>query len=380
MMIIGIRYRKEKSKQYKMSDIKAKNKITQCLADNMLKSIMDKKWPTIENTIYELKSSGGSTSDPEIITLLLSSMPESYAMTRAIDIIFSKHIDDIDLNYVKNALPEEELRESDKTSSNEERLVAFKSKKKFVSNRWKNKYVSNRGYKTQSNVPFRFNCQNCGGKGHKKSECKFSLGKRNINSTSNIQRCESDGRTAFFVANSDQNVNIKCLMTNSSIINFAVHLGATNHMINREYEEPLVNTIMDVNLSIAVAKRGFHLQAHNSGTLKLTSQEGKSIIIKYVLSCDNFHSFKVIFDNAEVKILNKNSEVVVTGSQIGNLYMIKFQIDFNTALTTSNEDLMHRRLSQSSRFPPKNCLDICIQGKQTRKVSKKRLPLEKNLL
>ncbi|KAJ8894221.1 hypothetical protein PR048_006833 [Dryococelus australis] len=60
------------------------------------------------------------------------------------------------------------------------------------------------------------------------------------------------------------------------------------------------------------------------------------------------HYFTVLFHNAEVKILNKNSEVVATGNMIGNLYMIKFQIDISTALLTSNEDFMYRRMCHSS--------------------------------
>ncbi|KAJ8885700.1 hypothetical protein PR048_011898 [Dryococelus australis] len=111
--------------------------------------------------------------------------------------------------------------------------------------------------------------------------------------------------------------------------------GATNNMINKKYEEHLVNT-MDVYFSISVAKRGDRLQAHKSGTLKLTS-----ITIKDVLSYNlefnllsvkkiESHSFKV-FDNTEIKSLNKNSEVV-TGNLIGNLDMIKFQIYISTAV------------------------------------------------
>ncbi|KAJ8885876.1 hypothetical protein PR048_012082 [Dryococelus australis] len=120
--------------------------------------------------------------------------------------------------------------------------------------------------------------------------------------------------------------------------------------------------MVEVYLSIAVAKSGVHLQR---------IQEWHSKI--YALRS---HSFKVLFDNAEVKILSKNSEVVVTGNLIGNLCIIKFQIDISTALLTSNEDLMHRNMCHSSRFPPKNFCDICIQGKQTRK-SFESLPLEK---
>ncbi|KAJ8894220.1 hypothetical protein PR048_006832 [Dryococelus australis] len=237
----------------------------------MLESVMDKTMAkklmdtlkefinVFEITIHKLKSSGGSISDAEIITLLLSLMLET------IDIIFSKHPEDVDLNYVKNALLQEELQQSNKTS-NEERLVAFNSKKKFVSNRWKNKYMRNSGNKTEANVPFRFNCYNRGCKGHKKSECKFSLRNCNVSSTSDHQGYESDGGTTFVAANRNQNANsVSC--PKSSTIRFVIDSGATNHMINKKYEEHLVNT-MDVNLSIAVAKSGVQLQGHKSGTLK----------------------------------------------------------------------------------------------------------------
>ncbi|KAJ8874771.1 hypothetical protein PR048_025637 [Dryococelus australis] len=260
-------FKEEKElKEYKMSDIKARNIITQCLADNVL--------------------SCDSISDAEIITLLRLSMPECYdTVKRVIDIIFSEH-PDVDLHNVMNALFQE-LWQSDK----------------------------------------------------KKSECKFSLRKLNVSSTNVHQRCEPDCGTTFVAANRDQNVNKQCLV-------------------------------------------GVHLQAHMSGTVKLTSREGKPITIKDVPSCDNLefnllsvkkiesHSFKVLFDNAEVKILNKNSTVVVTGNVIGNLYMIKFQMDISTALTMSNEHLIHRRMCHSYSFSPN------FFGKQTRK-SFKSLTLEK---
>ncbi|KAJ8888619.1 hypothetical protein PR048_008111 [Dryococelus australis] len=236
---------------------------------------------------------------------------------------------------------------NDKTSRNDKTLIAFYSMKKFVSNRWKTKYVSNSENKTQSN----------------KCECKFSLRKFNVNSTSDHHGCESDGGTTFIAANRDQNTNEQCLMSNSSTINFVMDLGATNHMINRKYEAHLVNT-MD---------KWYSSKSTQEWDLKLTSQEGKPTTIKDVLSNDQLefnllsvkkignHYFKVLFDNAEVKILNKNSEDVVTGNLIGNLYMIKFPIDINTAMMTSNENLMHRRMCHSSHFPAKNFCDIGIR-------------------
>ncbi|KAJ8873884.1 hypothetical protein PR048_024720, partial [Dryococelus australis] len=282
-----------------------------------------------ENTINKLKSSGGSFSDAEIITLLHSSMPESYdAVMRAIDIIVSKHPEDVDLNYVKSYLLQEELQRSDKT------INKVEIKPQLICHL--DLTVTIVDAKVIRNVNVNF------------------LRENNFSSTSVHQRCESDSGTNFVAANRDQNVNKQYLVSNSSTISFVVDSDATNHMINKKYEEHLVNT-MDVNLSIAVAKSGFHLQAHKSGNLKLTSQEGKSTTIKDVLSYDNLEfnllSVKKIESHSFKKIFNKNSEVLVTENVIGNLYMIKFQIDTSTALLTSNEDLMHRIILSLEKKP-----------------------------
>ncbi|KAJ8896353.1 hypothetical protein PR048_001697 [Dryococelus australis] len=161
-----------------------------------------------ENTINKLKSSGGRISNAEIITLPFSSMPKSYnAVMRAIDISFSKHPENIDLNHKNNGKVIKQV---------------MKKEKACLSSRWKNKDVNDSGNKTQANVPFRFNCYSCGCKGHKKSECKFSLRRRNISSTSDHQRCEPDGGTTFVAVNRDQNVNKQCLVSNSSSISFVM--------------------------------------------------------------------------------------------------------------------------------------------------------------
>ncbi|KAJ8885875.1 hypothetical protein PR048_012081 [Dryococelus australis] len=173
-----------------MSYIKTRNIITQCLADNVLESVMDKITAKEGNKKFQVH--WGSLEDfINVFKNTTNELKSSVVMWwRDIDIIFSKHPDDVDLNYVKNVLLLEELQQ---------RLVAFNSKKKFDSN----------------------------------SERKFSLRKHNVSSTSYHQGCEFDGDTIFVAANRDQNVNKQCLVSNSSTISFVVDLGASNHMINK---------------------------------------------------------------------------------------------------------------------------------------------------
>ena len=126
---------------WKKKDLRARNLIVMCLCDNVLEMVKSKSTAKammetlsktysksglsnqiqlqtklrnmrytgndslnnfiieFEKTITELKSCGGSISDMEIITQLLSSMPEVYqTVTTAIDIYFCQNQDEVTLD------------------------------------------------------------------------------------------------------------------------------------------------------------------------------------------------------------------------------------------------------------------------------------------
>lgn len=148
-----------RSEEYKKNEVKARSIIVQCLADNVLETVKDKKnakeiFDTLKNiytkrglsvqvelqrklramkfvkgplseflrefekTVTELRSSGGTIKEDEVISQLLAVMPESYqSVTTAIDVFFSQKPDDIDFQFVKNKLLQEELRQGNITAS-----------------------------------------------------------------------------------------------------------------------------------------------------------------------------------------------------------------------------------------------------------------------
>lgn len=198
--------------EFRKNDVKARNIIVQCLADNMLETIKDKKTAKeimdtlkgtylkkgianqvqlqqklrnlrhsdknslntflteFEQTVSELRNSGGTIQNCEIVTQLLSAMPESYqSVTTAIDVLFCQNEEKISLDFVKNKLLMEEARQKKNRmehETSEQQAFAGYRKQKFGNNT-KSGATAREG----KNTEFKFRCYGCGEKGHKKSEC-----------------------------------------------------------------------------------------------------------------------------------------------------------------------------------------------------------------
>jgi transposase InsO family protein len=326
-----------------------------------------------ENSINELKSCGGSVSDSEVVSMLLASMPDTYdAVTRAIDILFNKNPDDVDIQYVKNALMQEELRQVNiKKVGNTDESVVFNTKKK---------YQSQEKWKSNSNGQFKYNCYNCGKRGHRKSECRYL--KNNLEK-SNLVFNENKNKLSFFATNDKEEIS-ECLFTDNEI-SFIVDSGATDHIVN---DKVTLGETRNISSRIAVAKRGVELAANLSGNLELQTQEGRDVCLHNVLMCKDIQynllsvvkiqkqGYKVIFEKDKVFILDGKSKIVVSGNLIGNFYFIKFHINYKNSSLICDNYIIHRRMSHSSYFPAGKHCDICIRGKLTRK-SFKSIPTEK---
>lgn len=196
---------------FNKKDVKARNIIVQCLADNVLEMIKNKKTAKeivdelrgtytkvgiatqvqlqrklrtlkydgkgslnefiidFEKPIAELKGCGSKMESSEVITQLLSAMPDTYQpVTTAIDILFCQDNKTVTLDFVKNKLLMEEARQMRNKSENGESQAFVGYKKKYSNKPSCNKYTGKEG---NSSNGFRYKCFHCGERGHKKSEC-----------------------------------------------------------------------------------------------------------------------------------------------------------------------------------------------------------------
>ncbi|KAK9678975.1 Zinc knuckle [Popillia japonica] len=289
-----------KKKTFEQNDVKARNIIVQCLADNILETIKDKTTAKdimdalkgtylktgianqvqlqrklrsmkylhgeslnafitkFEHTVNELKQCGGTIQTNEVISQLLSAMPESYqAVTTAIDVLFCQDESKVTFDFVKNKLLMEEARQE----KNKDDAEPSTSKQVFISQKkykYKNNNKSNQGY-------FPFKCYNCGEKGHKRVDCKKKDWK-------NSKKCNLTSTDEIVFLTTDSVVD--STESNAEVI-FIVDSGATNHLISADLGNYLTNTTK-VSYNIGVAKLGESIVASLRGNLHLRTTNERS--------------------------------------------------------------------------------------------------------
>lgn len=392
---------------FKKNDVKARNLIIQTLTDDVLemvkgkttaKSIMmelkgtyeksgianqvqlQRKLRTLkyngseslnvflvefEKTIAELKNCGGRVGNSEIVTQLLSAMPDSYQpVTTAIDIMFYHDTTKLTLDFVKNKLLMEEIRQKQKEEGG-----ATVCTQAFATG--KGKSWNKTKYKEGEKHYFPFKCHYCGKKGHKKSECR----KRKTEESGKCNVADREEEIVFMTA-SDAEEHAKIGIT------FVVDSGATNHLVNKTVGQFLVN-VEDVDHKIGVAKVGEKVTAKRKGNLHLVTEEGKSVLLKNVLECEDLsrnllsvrklqeNNLKVIFENNKVLIM-KDKHIITKGNMYGNLYILNFNTLCANAIA-NEKYLWHRRMGHSVEYPITELCETCIQSKQTQLPRK---PLE----
>lgn len=439
--------------EFKKKDVKARNIIVQCLSDNVLETVKNKTTARemykhlcetyrktglvtqvelqrklrcmkfergnlteflneFERTVSELRSSGGTIPDEEVISQLLAAMPEKYqAITATIDVIFAQNPRDITFQFVKNRLLQEETRHSETNRSSME-TVAFATRRHF-NRKFGNNTNSRGNYSSArsgySGGHFRFRCYNCGKHGHKRNECPESR---------KVQLAETEEEEVVFIADcekasfeKEEEIQMKgdnhsevlsmkndsrqmCLSTNSTgcdlgTIKFIVDSGATNHLITKNVGHYLIN-VKDIEHKITVAKRGETVTARKQGNLPLIANEGKVVTLENVLQCEdlvtNLLSVKkieekglcVMFKNGKV-LIEKDKNIIMQGELIGNMYVIemKFRIHYANSAVVGSEELLHKRMGHSFKYPSEGICEICLKGKQNRKPFLKKLPDER---
>ncbi|KAJ3655971.1 hypothetical protein Zmor_015078 [Zophobas morio] len=365
-----------------------------------------------DRVLYDLKQAGGKMDDDEVIIQLLSAMPNDYrAVVTSIDILFSKDPKSISLEFVKRKLLEEERRSqceptnTERTESGQAFSATFsKSKthprfnngyngKKFhydnrVGNASHLVKVKNGGSSSagqgqaqfESRGNFSGKCYQCGGRGHRRSECPS----RKLTSHAHLTDEQHGGRKynpknndSYDIAFLTQKNNDKTEWPkNVREITFVVDSGATSHLVKREFLN-YVTSVTESSRQIHVAKEGEAVNAKYCGDLAVTTMNDMKLTLLNVQVCDelsfNLMSVKcmeekgltVRFENKQVVVF-KNKSIILRGERVGGLYLVKLNLHeiehASTVIETS--DLWHRRMGHSSKYPVKDVCEVCLQGKQ----------------
>lgn len=398
----------EQKEKFKKADVKARNLIVWCLSDNVLemvkgkqtaKEIMDEIKGTyqkqgianlvqlqrklrnlkfngksslnefiieFEKIIMELRNCGGTIDKNEVITQLLSAMPETYqAVTTAIDILFSQNVNKVTLDFVKSKLLMEEARKL-KNKDQEAGTSAFVSQRKFA----------NKNAEKQENFPYK--CHKCKEVGHKIRFCPQWNNKGKVKNEKKCNMTEEEQEIAFIAGNSEKEEKL-ALQTSEKEILFVIDSGATNHLVNKVVGRNLIN-VKNVNHRIGIAKIGEAVIAKRQGDLLVETENGRKIVLENVLECEslshNLMSVRkmeekgllVSFSNKKVKIA-KEGVILATGELNNSLYKLKLKLrseSSNAILIEVNKNLMHRRMGHSSTYPCEGICEVCLKGKQAR--------------
>lgn len=412
---------------FRKADVKARNIIVQCLDDSILEMVKDKETAKdmmdtlrvtyektgissqiilqkklrslkyngrgslleyiveFEKTVTELKIAGGKMETAEIITQLLSGMPDTYqSVVTALDVLFCQDNSKMTLDLVKNKLLMEEERQKKNRDDGEEEHNAFagcKMKRQFKvkSENQKNKEQG------QSSYVFKGKCFNCGKKGHRKFECSQkknpALVAENEEDLAFITEVgttvKSDANVNSIIDRNDRSVNITSDL-NANVINFVVDSGATCHLVDTNTGQFLINARKIFN-KINVAKEGESVNTKCEGELNLKTMNGLNFTLKNVLECDKLTynllsvrkmeeaGLKVVFAKGKVDIF-RNTQCIMSGHLKNGLYFVKFEINRQTeSVLMANNILLHRRMGHSSKFPTDSLCEVCVKSKQTRK-------------
>lgn len=401
---------------FNKSDIKARNIIVQCLSDNVLEMVKTKTsarqimealqgtyvkkgistqvqlqrklrslkynegnslnvfLTEFEQTVCELKAAGGVIQDNEVISQLLSAMPETFqAVTTAIDIMFCQEESRVTLDFVKNKLLMEEARQAKNTEKTDN--VAFAG---YRNKKWVKKPTGNAS--TSGSFPFK--CHNCGEIGHKRYQCP-KLKKKSDERQANVTEGESsDGQgqeneVTFLTASSCEGVVCQSKLDMKEI-RFVVDSGATHHLLKANQQDDVSNE-RKINHNVGVAKKGQKISAIKEGDLYLVNDTGRRITIKNVWVCEELTEnllsvrileelgYEVIFKNTKVYI-KKGNDVLLEGKRFGNLYFVVLKVlpMYCNANLVKDDQLMHRKMGHSSKYPAPELCEVCLKGKQTR--------------
>lgn len=362
-----------------------------------------------DKVVSELRNVGGSVDNEEYVSQLLASMPDEYqSVITSIDILLTSNPEIVSEDFVKGKLLSEEERMMKSTVKSEVSGNAFYTNRKFQN---RNKNAFNNGAKPKqryennrnSNNQQRENavkCWLCKAVGHKRSECR----QRNNNRSNAYMASSSSSDYNRDIAFMSDNKAVECqpdvteqgydyvfagnVETENEII-MVIDSGASNHLIKADFGDFCKN-VKKVSHSISVAKEGETVKATTAGDLSLITENNVPITLCDVLVCDKLFynllsvrkmveaGMKVEFQEKVVNVW-KNGEIILQGKRAGNLFILKLQIrqTYEANLTKNSDDLWHRRMGHSFKFPVNSVCEVCLKGKQSNKKSMKCVPEER---
>lgn len=302
-----------------------------------------------DSLLRQLKESGVSVPENESVSYLLLTLPSPFdPILTALETVEDEKLT---LNYVKEKLLNFELKKSEpETSSCSRETTAFQTGKNN-----------------------RFTCNYCHKRGHKWATCflrqkdekeKNKNWKRSANFSNCTCKNDSDVASESDSDTSDELAFVSETKSGHSIdsSHWILDSGASDHMSN---DKSLFSTLETLKspIKIAVAKQTESLIATHSGTLIVRNHDGRRIPMNNVLYVPNlrFNLFsikrveekgmKVVFENREVKIFNRN-KLVARGTRVGKLYEIQLEVLLKSSLNAlssnagafNQAELWHARL------------------------------------
>lgn len=307
-------------------------------------------------TIRELKDSGATLENSDIVCHLLLTLPKSYdSIATAFELVDEEKLT---MEFVKRKLMDQEMKRKMNNECIEENKAAFSnsSNRKFQNKKWSDysKRSGNSSNDQQSRSPFRYNCYNCGKVGHKKSECRFR--RREAHVTNKEEEEEEKDKIAFITYEKPLRYD------NNNKLEFYLDSGATDHLINSRIhlkKEEMLSSPIRIN----VAKTGQACHAESKGNIEVVLgiiniiAEIKDVLYIKDLRCNLLSvqklanaGIKTIFDEDRA-ILKKNGKIIAVANRENNLYKIEFKVNEKCVNLMTNEmqaEIWHRRLGHIS--------------------------------
>lgn len=357
-----------------------------------------------DKLVRELKSSGTTLEEIDIVCHLLLTMPEEYNM-----VVTALESGQLTLSFVKTRLLDEEAKRSGNNTnakSGSSSTVFSATANKRYGNRNANSVGnrnvdSNRNTKSNGNnsghrmyrARFDHICHHWGIIGHKRSECRKlkyeKKGSETVNAAFDDDFDNNQKGFVFFANKSENNV---------SNMNWFLDSGSTEHLATKETK--LINKLASP-INIRVAKSGHVMTADEVGDLKMCTQVNKqinNILMTGILSVSGLEcnllsvrklkmkGFSVIFKDGK-GIVKRGNSVAAVAHRRDKLYELCIENITETANVCRVSEaarLWHHRLGHLSNSGMRKLVnmadgidvkeleissefcEICVEGKQTR--------------
>lgn len=297
---------------------------------------------TFDKRIRELKSTGATMEELDVVVHLLITMPKSY--DNLVTALETMDQTKLTVEFVKTRLMDEYNKRTGGVSSSKSSgpgaMVA--------------------GAKSLDDII----CYLCKKPGHFKAQCSRNKHKKKGKQSANQASGGSEstmcafidddvGESAAFNAQTNQNSD-----TTGKTIDFTLDSGATSHMANEEEHFSKLEQIDE--LKIAVAKKNQSICAKQRGDIAVkTFHDGdsstttmKDVLLVKDLKCNLMSiraltkkGYRVVFEGDDA-VVSINDKVKFIGHAEGNLYKVVFHVDNNVFAGYTGEGNLHK-ISQS---------------------------------